>query len=75
MFSSVLNDLVNNHAGYLEVRMPKLNFVPEPKRELQVEVRPRAERLEVLSEREKEEMDFSKICQNFDLPPELEPLE
>ena len=55
--------------------MPKLNFVPEPKREMQVEVRPRAERLEVLSEREKEEMDFSKICQNFDLPPELEPLE
>ena len=54
--------------------MPKLNFVPEPKKEM-YEVPPRAVRLEVLSEREKEEMDFSKICQNFDLPPELEPLE
>ena len=56
------------------MRLPKLNFVPEPKKEKQA-VKPRAERLEVLSEREKEEMDFSKICQNFDLPPELEPLE
>ena len=54
--------------------MPKLNYVPEPKKEV-VEVKPRVERLEVLSEREKEKMDFSKICQNFDLPPELEPLE
>ena len=54
--------------------MPKLNFVPEPKKEMH-EDQPRAVRLEVLSEREKEEMDFSKICQNFDLPPELEPLE
>ena len=54
--------------------MPKLNFVPEPKKEMP-ELHPRAERLEVLSERERQEMDFSKICQNFDLPPELEPLE
>ena len=54
--------------------MPKLNFVPEPKKEMQ-EVQPRPQRLEVLTEREREEMDFSKICQNFDLPPELEPLE
>lgn len=54
--------------------MPKLNFVPEQKKEM-LEVKPKIEKLEVLSEREKEEMDFSKICQNFDLPPELEPLE
>ena len=63
--------------GYLEVRMPKLNFVPEPepKKEMPELQQPKAERLEVLSERERQEMDFSKICQNFDLPPELEPLE
>ena len=57
--------------------MPKLNFVPQPrpKQTQEQETRSRVERLEVLSQREKEEMDFSKICENYDLPPDLEPLE
>ena len=56
--------------------MPKLNFLPEPESVKQIqETKPRVQRLEVMTEREKEEMDFSKICENFDLPPELEPLE
>ena len=60
-------------AGYLEIRMQKLNFVPTPT--VVQDTKPRLERLEVMTEREKAEMDFSKICENYDLPPDLEPLE
>ena len=59
--------------------MQKLNYVPptrsrSPDTE-EEERRPREERLEVKSEREKQEMDFSKICENNDLPPDLEPID
>ena len=54
--------------------MPKLNYVPPPKPE-PVEEKLKIQKLEVKSKREQEEMDFSKICENNDLPPDLEPID
>ena len=59
--------------------MQKLNYVP-PARDWspETEEKPgpiRQERLEVKSQREQQEMDFSKICENNDLPPDLEPID
>ena len=63
-------------SGYLVVTMPKLNYVPPPKPELaQIEEKLKIQKLEVKSKREQEEMDFSKICENNDLPPDLEPID
>ena len=60
--------------------MQKLNYVAPPRgRSPEAEeVRPagpRREKLEVRSQREQQEMDFSKICENNDLPPDLEPID
>ena len=62
--------------GYLVVTLPKLNYVP-PKQELNSEVtaKNRRERLEVKSEREQQEMDFSRIVETNEEPPDLEPIE
>ena len=58
--------------------MQKLNYVP-PARDWSPETEerpgPRREKLEVKSQREQQEMDFSKICENNDLPPDLEPID
>ena len=57
--------------------MQKLNYVPPPRGEAEEgrPAGPRQERLEVRSQREQQEMDFSKICENNDLPPDLEPID
>ena len=59
--------------------MQKLNYIPPPRPKSpeveEGEPRPRQQRLEVKSQREQQEMDFSKICENNDLPPDLEPIE
>ena len=48
-----------------------------PKQELHPEVtaKNRRERLEVKSEREQQEMDFSRIVETNEEPPDLEPIE
>ena len=57
--------------------MQKLNYVPPPKplSPEADETQPRQQRLEAKSQREQQEMDFSKICENNDLPPDLEPID
>ena len=58
--------------------MQKLNYVPPPKPlspEEEIPPWPRQQRLEAKSQREQQEMDFSKICENNDLPPDLEPID
>ena len=68
-------------SGYLTITMQKLNYVPPPPANERPESgsrdhsRPIRSRLEVPSEREQQEMDFSKICENNDLPPDLEPID
>ena len=59
--------------------MPKLNYVPPPppidkesSKTDETEKVKRVERLDVLSEKERNEMDFSKICEDDDVPPDLE---
>ena len=58
--------------------MQKLNYVPPARGwspETEERPGPRREKLEVKSQREQQEMDFSKICENNDLPPDLEPID
>ena len=65
------------------IRMPKLRFVPtkatKTSEHIQHDEREREpkkiQNLEVSSEKERNEMDFSKICEMDDLPPDLEPVE
>ena len=58
--------------------MQKLNYIPpapaSPAR-TQNEIKSKIEKLEVKSEREQQEMDFSKIIENNELPPDLEPID
>ena len=62
-------------SGYLVVRMQKLDYTPPPPPPVFEGVKPAAERLEVASQRQQQEMDFSRICENNDLPPDLEPID
>ena len=59
--------------------MQKLNYVPPPgplsPEAEEGQPTPRQQRLEAKSQREQQEMDFSKICENNDLPPDLEPID
>ena len=58
--------------------MQKLNYVPPPRGwspGVEEKPGPKHEKLEVKSLREQQEMDFSKICENNDLPPDLEPID
>ena len=58
--------------------MQKLNYIPpapaSPSR-TQNEIKSKIEKLEVQSTREQQEMDFSKIIENNELPPDLEPID
>ena len=53
--------------------MQKLDYTPPPP--VFEGVKPAVERLEVASQRQQQEMDFSRICENNDLPPDLEPID
>ena len=63
------------------IKMPKLDYIPIPvskkntniSEEEEKDKSKKAQRLEVTSEKERNEMDFSKICEADDLPPDLEP--
>ena len=55
--------------------MQKLDYTPPPPPPVFEGVKPAAERLEVASQRQQQEMDFSRICENNDLPPDLEPID
>ena len=55
--------------------MPKLNFIPPPQRSSENQNEANKAKLEVMNKRQREEMDFSKICENNDLPPDLEPIQ
>ena len=56
--------------------MPKLNFIPPPQRNSEDNIQiKKVQKLEVMNKRQREEMDFSKICENNDLPPDLEPIQ
>ena len=61
--------------------MPKLNYihVPVSKRDTDTiskeEVNKKIQRLEVASAKARNEMDFSKICEADDLPPDPEPVD
>ena len=58
--------------------MPKLNYVPPQKCEEDLpkeDFRPKVERLDVKSQREQEEMDFSRIVELNEQPPDLEPID
>ena len=62
----------------MTITMQKLNYVPPPRGwspEAEERPGPKHEKLEVKSQREQQEMDFSKICENNDLPPDLEPID
>ena len=63
--------------------MQKLNYIPTPasknntdrnQEDEPIESK-KIQRLEVASEKKRNEMDFSKICETEDLPPDLEPAE
>ena len=41
----------------------------------QTEIKSKSEKLEVKSTHEQQEMDFSKIIENNELPPDLEPID
>ena len=58
--------------GYLVITLPRINYVAPPPAP-PAPRRPGRQRLEVASERERSEMDFSRICEQADLPPDLEP--
>ena len=65
-------------SGYLVVTMQKLNYIPPPHvspSKAQTEIKSKSEKLEVKSAREQQEMDFSKIIENNELPPDLEPID
>ena len=70
-------------AGNLVVRMPKMNYIqiPVSKRDTNIlngikeEETKNTQMLEVSSEKTRNEMDFSKICEADDLPPDLEPVD
>ena len=62
-------------SGYLVVRMQKLDYTPPPPPPVFEGLKPAVERLEVASQRQQQEMDFSRICENNDLPPDLEPID
>ena len=63
--------------------MPKLNYihVPVSKKDTDTiskdkkEITKKIQRLEVASAKARNEMDFSKICEADDLPPDLEPVD
>ena len=58
--------------------MQKLNYIPPPPVspvQTQTEIKSKNEKLEVQSTREQQEMDFSKIIENNELPPDLEPID
>ena len=58
--------------------MQKLNYIPPPPVSpvhTQTEIKSKIEKLEVQSTREQQEMDFSKIIENNELPPDLEPID
>ena len=56
--------------------MPKLNFIPPPQRNSEDNIQvQKVQKLEVMNKHQREEMDFSKICENNDLPPDLEPIQ
>ena len=63
------------------IKMPRLDYIPIPvskkytniSEEEEKDKSKKAQRLEVASEKERNEMDFSKICEADDLPPDLEP--
>ena len=65
------------------IRMPKLSYVPttatknneDIKHEDREAETKKIQKLEVSSEKERNEMDFSKICELDDNPPDLEPVE
>ena len=69
-------------AGNLVVRMPKLNYIQIPVskkdtdtvNEIKEEETKKTQMLEVSTEKTRNEMDFSKICEADDLPPDLEPV-
>ena len=70
-------------AGNLVVRMPKLNYIQIPVskkdtdtvNEIKEEETKKTQMLEVSTEKTRNEMDFSKICEADDLPPDLEPVD
>ena len=70
-------------AGNLVVRMPKLNYIQIPVskkdtdtvNEIKEEETKKTQMLEVSTEKTRNEMDFSKICETDDLPPNLEPVD
>ena len=63
--------------------MPKVNYVPDNHRKVtketasSVELRKKntEEKLEVMSEKKRNEMDFSKIYKDDEIPPDLEPVD
>ena len=65
------------------ITMPKLNYIPHPTNKEntniihqdEMEGSKKIQMLEVASEKERNEMDFSKICENDELPPDLEPVD
>ena len=70
-------------AGNLVVRMPKLNYIQIPVskkdtntvNEIKETETKKTQMLEVSSEKTRNEVDFSKICEAADLPPDLEPVD